>query len=440
MRRPFTLRWLLFIVTSVSLLVVVGITATAVERTAQHQLAHYERVRDVQIARHIAHQLGVADRRGGWTMVHEVALESASQLGSALVIRTLAGSLALQVGTFGRSAVGPKGVTVPFRRGRAIVGTMTLVNPPSFEPKLSPVLKAIERALIIAAILGLALALAISWWLGGFAVRALEHMSLATRSMAEGQREVQVPIEGVAEAQQLAQNFNAMTKALAVSERSQHQLVADMAHELRTPLSVLAGYLEAVEDGILIPGSNAYTVIHDQTQHLIRLVGDLQTLALADADELSIQPEAVDLRPWLGQFLTIPSAEAKRLGLDFRQEIPSNLPTVRCDPDRLGQALQNFLQNAFKYTPTGGTVTVSATADPSDVTIAVEDTGMGVQPGELPYLFDRLYRTDPARARDTGGSGLGLPLAKKLIELQGGQVGVDSVVGKGSRFWLKIPR
>ena len=434
------LRWLWFMTTGLALAVVVGIIALVVQHTAAHQLAHYVHVRDLHIVRHVAHKLDVADHREGWRRLQQRAEDIANQLGVSLVIHPLGSSATLKVGTLSGQGGGPGRVIVPLRRGSRILGWVTLVNPPSFEPELSPVLRAIERALMVAAGSGFLLALGVSGWFGRIASKPLETLSSATRRVAEGRRDIHVPVTGVAEAQILAKNFNVMTEALAASEHREHQFVAYMAHELRTPLSVLGGYLEALDEGVLVPGYSPDTVLRDQVRHLVRLVDDLQTLALADARELTLRWESIEFASWLGVFLQPFRDEAQRRGLTFHDDLPSTLPRVVCDADRIGQALHNILQNAFKYTPSGGNVTVSAQADLEAVIVQVHDTGIGVRPEELPYLFDRLYRTDPARSRDTGGAGLGLAVTKQLITLHGGQVGVNAGPGPGTTFWLKIPQ
>ncbi len=431
------LRWLLFFTASIALTAAIGIIGIAVRQTATDQLQRYVHLREQRIARQIAHDLRRAAHHGGWPLMQLVARQTAHQLGTGLILH--ADRKVLRIAPAAGTPHTPSLVTVPLFSRQGPLGSLTLINPPGFEPRLSPVLQAIERALLAATIFALALALGISWWMGNFASRPLERLSRASRAVARGQREVRVAVHGTSEVRQLSEDFNRMTHALAASERRQHQLVADVAHELRTPLSVLAGYLEALQDGVEVPGQDAYALLRGHTRHLVRLVNDLETLALADADELPLHWRTVELSDWLGGWLPTYQVTAQQAGLAFRTAVADDLPPLLCDPDRLEQAIRNFIDNSLKYTPNGGSVAVSIERSPGGILFRVQDTGIGIDPEHIPLLFDRLYRTDPARARDSGGAGLGLAVTKKFVELHGGSVGVTSAPGQGSTFWFKIP-
>ncbi len=434
------LRWLLFFAAGIALTTAITIIGITVRQTAAHQLERYIRVRDQRIAHQVSRELRRAVHDGGWPMMQQVAEQTAHQLGTGLIIHAARPQAMLRIPPTAGTLRAQNRVTVPlFSRRHRFLGTLTLVNPPSFEPRLSPVLLAIERALIAATVIALAVALGLSWWMGNFASKPMERLSRAARSVARGQREVQVPVDGTCEVRELAEDFNRMTHALSASERRQHQLVADVAHELRTPLSVLAGYLEALQDGVEVSGQDAFTLVRSQTRHLVRLVNDLEILALADADELALHLRPVELSDWLAERLPTYRAAAQQHGLDFRATVAAELPSLACDPDRLAQALGNLIDNAVKYTPGGGSVDVAIERSGDRVRFQVHDTGIGIDPKHFPHLFDRLYRTDPARARDTGGAGLGLAIAKKFVDLHGGHLGVNSSPGQGSTFWFDIP-
>jgi signal transduction histidine kinase len=222
-------------------------------------------------------------------------------------------------------------------------------------------------------------------------------------------------------------------------EGLRRNLVNDVAHELRTPLANLQGYLEVLRDGLTTPTPEILAVLHEESLLLNGLVADLQELALAEAGQLPLMREPVELyEPILNALDAIrPQADSRELTLDAR--LPEQLPEALVDASRLGQILRNLLRNAVTHTPPGGLINVHASADTRAVTIAVQDTGHGIEPEHLPHIFDRFYRADPARARDTGGSGLGLAVVKNLVEAHGGTISVSSIVNRGTTFTFTLP-
>ncbi len=440
--RYLSLRWLLFVAAFVTLTGVISLLGITVLHTAQHQLSHYAAQRDSRIAHRVAHELVGGFRRGGMSGLVRQADSSASQWGSGLVIRNGSGRVIATAHPPGiRSSVGASpAVTVPLRMGGMPIGTVALVHPPTFEPRLSPVLRAIERRLALAAAVGLTIALAVSIWVGRVAAAPFRKMALAARAVAAGRRDIQLPLVGLQEARALAEDFNHMAQALAASEQQRQRLVADMAHEFRTPLSILLGYVTALDEGVTVPGQDPVALIRDETRHLVRLTDDLQMLARADAQELELSLQWVEIRPWLRNAINALTDLAAQHRIELTLVLKDGLAhAARYDPDRLRQALGNYLHNALKYTPAGGRVTVTAQSDAGTLTLSVADTGIGVDAEDLPRLFDRLYRADRARSRGTGGLGVGLAITKKLVELSGGSVGVQSTKGEGSTFWLQIP-
>ncbi|UCH51419.1 MAG: sensor histidine kinase, partial [Chloroflexota bacterium] len=215
--------------------------------------------------------------------------------------------------------------------------------------------------------------------------------------------------------------------------------VADVAHELRTPLSILQGNIEAIIDGVLPIESDNLNSLHQETMLLTRLVEDLRTLSLAEAGQLRFQPEAVDLKALLQQVIGQYQAQLVSKRTEVILESPEDLPQAWADPDRTAQVIRNLLNNAFNYTPEGGAITIRLASSPRGITVSVIDTGTGIPPEDLPYVFDRFYRVDRSRARSTGGSGLGLAIVKQLVEVQGGRVWVESTSGKGSTFYFDLP-
>jgi signal transduction histidine kinase len=238
----------------------------------------------------------------------------------------------------------------------------------------------------------------------------------------------------------LANAFNSMAESRMELDGLRRNLVNDVAHELRTPLANLQGYLEVLRDGITTPTPEVLTILHEESLLLNRLVADLQELALAEAGQLPLARQPLELaEPIMNAVEAIrPQADARELTLVASVDEP--LPEVYADGARVSQVLRNLLRNAITHTPAGGKVEVQAETGPEAVTVTVRDTGRGIEPEHLPHIFDRFYRADPARSRSTGGAGLGLAIAKNLVEAHGGTITVRSEPNRGSAFSFTIPR
>ena len=238
---------------------------------------------------------------------------------------------------------------------------------------------------------------------------------------------------------QLGTAFNAMADGLARTEELRRTMVADVAHELRTPLTNLRGYLEAMRDGVVDPRPETIDSLYEEALLLSHLVDDLQDLSLSDAGRLSLRPRPIDPRAALqaAALALAPRAAAQDVTLEVAPA--GTLPPVQADAQRLGQVLRNLLTNALAHTPAGGTIWLAARRDGAVVCFEVRDTGCGIEPVHVPNVFERFYRADPAHARGTGGTGLGLALVKDLVTAHGGTGGVTSVVGRGSSFSFTIP-
>ncbi|MBI1802294.1 MAG: HAMP domain-containing protein [Chloroflexi bacterium] len=262
----------------------------------------------------------------------------------------------------------------------------------------------------------------------------------AAQQIARGDLRVRVPVRDGDELGQVSQAFNRMAESLAQSQTARRNLIADIAHELRTPLSVMRANLEAMLDGVLPLDAEQAAAVHAQTLLLARLVDDLRLLTLAEAGQLKLERAPADLaalaRDVLGRFE--PAAREKNVTLTL--DVPGALPPLEVDADRITQVLQNLVANALHYTPADGTVTVGARAGPQGVEVSVGDSGGGIAPADLPHIFDRFYRADRSRTRASGGSGLGLAIVKQLVEAHGGRVRVESEPGKGARLTFTLPR
>jgi signal transduction histidine kinase len=216
-------------------------------------------------------------------------------------------------------------------------------------------------------------------------------------------------------------------------------MVTDVAHELRTPLSNVRGYLEALRDGVMEPTPETIASVYEEAMLLNRLVDDLQELAMAEAGQLKLVCQPVDIREVIDKSVQSLKSRAIEKEVSLERDLPDDLPLVEADAERLGQVLRNLMKNAIVNTPSGGKITIQARTVESQVEVSVQDNGTGISAEHLPYVFERFYRADQSRARSTGGAGLGLAIVKQLVEAQGGQVAIDSQVDAGTRVSFTSP-
>jgi two-component system, OmpR family, sensor histidine kinase BaeS len=285
----------------------------------------------------------------------------------------------------------------------------------------------------------LVLAVGVSVLVATRLVRPVRAVTAAARRMRAGDGSARVMVRAKGEVGELGAAFNEMSEHLDRMERQRKAMVSDVSHELRTPLSNIRGWLEATQDGVaeLDPALTASLV--EEATLLQHIVDDLQQLALADAGKLRLHPEPVDVADLVEQIATVYRAAAAAAGLVLTVEVTGR-PYLDADPVRLRQAVGNLLANALRHTPAGGRVSLRAYADGDDVLIEVADTGPGIAPEHLPYVFDRFWRAEKSRSRQTGGSGLGLAIVRQLAEAHGGSAAVRSEPGRGATFTLRLPR
>lgn len=284
----------------------------------------------------------------------------------------------------------------------------------------------------LAVLLGIVLARQIS--------APLHRLASASRRIAGGDLDARVKVESKDEVGQLSSAFNDMATALARDHRLRRQMIADIAHELGTPISVIQGNLEAMLDGVRPLSPEQIVSLHDETLFLSRIVSDLRQLALAEAGQLKLNRESTDLAHLLQHAVEAmqPSAQDKKLSLTA--SLPQDLPFAAIDADRITQVVRNLLTNAVRYTAEGGSIVVKAEREENNwLRVSVSDTGAGIAPEDLPRIFDRFYRADRSRSKDTGGAGLGLAIAKELVAAHGGRIWVESQPGKGSIFYFTVP-
>jgi len=279
--------------------------------------------------------------------------------------------------------------------------------------------------------------------LGAVLSRQLSHplirLTDATRAIANGDLTVRVPEKYTGEFGTLAVSFNAMAEALEGADDLRRNMTADVAHELRTPLSVIRGKLEGVLDGIYPPTEAHLTPILEEVEVLTQLVEDLRVIALAEAGQLPIENRAFDITDLLRDAEVNFTPQANDRSITIKVDVPSELPIVYADWRRVSQILGNLMTNALRHTPEGGSIVLSALKHDDVVQITVKDTGTGIGADEIPYVFERFWRGEKSRNRQTGGSGLGLAIVKQLVELQNGSIHVESASGAGTVITFTLP-
>ncbi|MGL5034286.1 MAG: sensor histidine kinase [Microcystaceae cyanobacterium] len=271
-------------------------------------------------------------------------------------------------------------------------------------------------------------------------MKPLNQMKLVTHKLAAGNFQERMPESVIPEFNQLGNSFNRMADSLENVENRRRELVSDLTHELRSPLTVMRGYLEELVDHQIEPSEELFQRLIKETQRLERLTSDVQELSKAEAGYLSINLQPLPLYPLMQSLIEKFTDQLLEDGPILQLDWLGDLPPVLADLDRTEQILVNLLGNAIRYTEKGS-ITLKAWRDKKQVWIAVIDTGIGISEEDLPWIFERFWRADKSRSRYSGGTGIGLAIARRLIELQGGKIEVESELGKGScfRFYLPIP-
>ena len=296
-----------------------------------------------------------------------------------------------------------------------------------------------SRAIFLGLLLAAMMALVLGLFWARTLTKPIRALTEATRAMAQGVFGTQVAIHTKDELGELGAAFNHMSSDLAHSLHLRRQMTADIAHDLRTPLSVILGYTEALNDGKFVGEPSIYAILHDEAQHLSRLIDDLRMLSLADAGELPLQRNVTPPRELLERTAAAHRVKAEQKGVSLTVSAPADLPRVEVDPERMQQVLGNLVSNALRYTPAGGQIALSGDVAEGGVTLHVQDSGSGIKPDDLPFIFERFYRGDRSRSSNSGESGLGLPIAKSLVEMHKGAITVASQVGQGTTFTIFLP-
>jgi signal transduction histidine kinase len=328
----------------------------------------------------------------------------------------------------------------PIQVNGETVGTVIASGkPPELAPQELRYLERTNRALILAAGGAALVALIMGIFIARSLTSPLRALTDATRNLGEGSFGQQVSIHSKDEIGELVSAFNQMSAELESLIVQRQQMTADIAHDLRTPLTVIGGYIESMQDGTLAATPERLDTIYLEVQHLQRLVEDLRTLSLAEAGQLSLNLTSIPSQDLLEQVEAAYRLSAQQKGIELMLEESQDFPDVRVDPDRMMQVLSNLVRNALRHTPKGGVIRLNASQSNSWIKISIIDTGEGISSEELPHIFDRFYRGDQARQADEGESGLGLAIAKSIVEMHGGKLlAYSDGKGKGSQFTIQL--
>lgn len=315
------------------------------------------------------------------------------------------------------------------------------VPPPGqfWESRIAELRNSIVWSVIWGGLVGIGVALLLAFFISRRITAPIQSLASVARSLGNGDFARRAEVKSKDELGELAATFNSMAAELERADKLRRDLVADVAHELRTPLSNIKGYLEGIQDGVVKADEATLKLIYEEVELLSRLVEDLHELALAESGGLSLDKQVYNLREVVQDIASAMSYQIEAKRLKLKLDLPDSPALAIIDRQRVGQVLRNLISNAINFTPEGGEITLSMECRDSDIAISVADTGPGIPQEDLPYIFERFYRVDKSRSRTTGGSGLGLTIAKRLVEAHGGQLIVESTPGRGSRFTFTVP-
>jgi len=320
------------------------------------------------------------------------------------------------------------------------VGTLVMGQiPPGKNPREREFLQRTNMMLVFSAFGASIVALLIGIVLSRSFTHPIRELTEATHAVASGNFGQQVSVRSKDELGELATSFNKMSADLARSTEARKQMTADIAHELRTPLSLIIGHADAVHDGVLPPTKDNFEIIREEALRLEHLVDDLRTLSLADTGELRVHLQAVSPQKLLNDLQAAYQHIATRKSMKIQVETPPELPMLNIDPGRMTQVLTNILDNALQHAPEGGVIKLSARRVEDSVELSIKDSGPGIEGENVDRIFSRFYRADDGRSRDDGGSGLGLAIAKSIVEAHNGRIRAESEPGHGLTVSIQIP-
>jgi signal transduction histidine kinase len=429
------------------ILVTIGAVFFSINQATQAEIRQFEeRAQEIRAGR-MQFELSVYySRQGDWEGIQPLVEQWGSLYGQPIIVADANGVVvADSQGKLLGKAYPPDSSGRPLSslRGASAIGTLYVGPGLSSGTELASSLvitfDAIGRFFLWGGLLAIALALLVTFLVSRRILAPVKGLTIAAKRLGQGDLSQRVEFKDKGEMGELAKAFNYMASDLERAEKLQRNMVADVAHELRTPLSNIRGYLEAIGDEVIKPDADTIRSLDEEAALLSRLVDDLQELSLAEAGELKLDCQTEDINNVIKRTMATGQTQAAAKGVSVSADLPDNLPLVNIDSRRIGQVLRNLLENAIAHTGNGGSIVVAAEKQDNWVRVSVADTGEGIPAEDLPYIFERLYRVDKSRARATGGSGLGLTIARRLVEAHGGMIEAKSELGKGSVFVFTIP-
>ena len=451
LRLKLTLAFILVAVVAVGLVAILANRATAVgfeQYLAAGETNQLEQVTDL-----------LADyyqQQGNWNGVNAVLRDSGigpDPSGGGYFVRILDAS-GNDVGGRGGGSGNGQGrntpdfepeISIPIEVNGEQIGTLLVTTSGSGSRAGEQYLAQVNQAILWAGGIAVLLALLLGLFFAQRFTRPLRQLNRATQNVAAGDLSQRVTIKTHDEVGELADHFNSMTTALQLAETQRQQLLADTAHDLRTPISIMQSHLEAMLDGVFPTTAENLGIVYEETLRLGRLVGDVRTLSLVEAGQLPLDKQSIDLNALVAQAAASFAPLAEADGIQFITNSQTGEPSpaiVNADPMRIHQVVANLIANALRYAPQGNqkpaTVSLSVSAGADQVTVRITDNGPGLTVDQQASVFDRFWRSDEARSREQGGSGLGLAIAKGIIEAHDGTIGVQSQLGQGATFWFSL--
>jgi signal transduction histidine kinase len=441
-----SLQFRLLLAFTLVVVVTIGATFFFIYQTTRSEIGQFEkRAEDMRVGRIEVELSQYYYQQGNWEGIQPFVEQWGNIHGQRIILTDNQGIVVADsegdlLGELYRADAPGRVISLPWEE--AAIGTFYITpeqSPGAGLISLQILYLSIGRFFLWGGLVAVAIAVALAFILSRLTLAPVKALTLASERLGRGDFSQRVQIKDRGELGELAMTFNSMAGDLERAEKLRQNMVADVAHELRTPLSNIQGYMEALRDGIMKPDKKTIRSLYEEASLLSRLVDDLQELSLAEAGELKLVRRVEDIGELIRQAAAAVEAKERTKGLSLAVELPENLPPVNIDSRRIGEVLRNLLENAVAHTGKGDTITVAARQMDRLVEISVTDTGEGIPVKELPNIFERFYRVDKSRTRATGGSGLGLTIAKRLVEAHGGRIEVQSEPGKGSRFAFNIP-
>ncbi|MDO8578102.1 MAG: ATP-binding protein [Dehalococcoidales bacterium] len=436
------------------ILVTTGSVFLFINRSTQNQIRQYERQTEQVLAGRMQSQLSAYYfRQHNWNGIQPFIEQWGNLYEQRIVLTDIQGTVVADSqgevnGKYNNTSVpGRPIMAAPVLPGRVQaqpvnIGTLYIMPKSASEMRLASMqilFRAIGLYFLWGGLIAVAFAFVFTLFLSRRILSPVQALTDAAKKLGRGDFKQRVAVKDTGEIGDLSHTFNSMAADLERTEQLRRNMIADVAHELRTPVSNIKGYLEAALDGVVKMDGDTIKTIDEEATLLSQLVDDLQELSLAEAGELKLNRHEVDAVELIKQAAAVVQAKAISREIVIATHLPENLPAADVDPHRINQVLHNLLENAIVYTPAGGMITITAEPKGKQIVISVTDTGEGIPANELPFIFERFYRVDKSRSRRTGGHGLGLTIARRLVEAHGGKIEAYSEAGKGSRFVFTVP-